>query len=253
MTGRHNIHVGCSGWQYDDWRGNFYPKGLGVSGWLEHYAREFDTVEVNATFYRLPQRESVAGWVRSTPPSFIFAIKGSKFITHNKKLKDFSEHVGNLYGRIEPLMNSPQMGPVLWQLPEGFTCNIERLAAALDALPPGSHAFEFRHESWFVDEVYQLLRDHDVGLVIGDHPDRAYQTREITTDFTYVRFHYSHERRSGNYSDAEIDAWARWMRDLPRNTQVFAYFNNDWNAYAIGNARALKRMLGIAGPLAHAS
>lgn len=248
MTAASNIRIGCSGWQYADWKCAFYPSGLPTSQWLEYYATQFDTVEVNATFYRLPKVETVRQWVERTPEPFTFAIKGSKFITQNKKLKDFGEHVGNIYSRIEPLRRSPQMGPVLWQLPERFRRNDERLAQALGALPPGEHTFEFRHPSWFCDEVYELLRTHGVALTIGDHPERKYQTRELTASFTFVRFHFSHENASGNYSHAELERWADWLRRLKRGTRAWVYFNNDWQAFAIENARFLRGILGVPAP-----
>src|ERR687885_68364 len=157
--------------------------------WLAFYAQHFDTVEVNATFYRLPRREVVANWVVGSPPGFLFTIKMSRYITHIKRLLDLDGGVRTFYERIDPLARSPKMGPVLWQLPGSFRRNDERLAGALEQLPPGRHCFEFRHESWFADDVYELLRRHGVALVIGDHPSRPFQTHELTTDWTFIRFH----------------------------------------------------------------
>jgi uncharacterized protein YecE (DUF72 family) len=135
------------------------------------------------------------------------------------------------------------MGPILWQLPENFHRSDERLAFALDKLPPGRHAFEFRHPSWFNEDVYAALREHEVALVIGDDPERPFQAYEFTTDFTFIRFHGGKRGRYGNYSDSEVREWAERIRDWAHEREVFAYYNNDWNAYAIGNARLLTSLV----------
>ena len=155
------------------------------------------------------------------------------------------EGVKRYYASIEPLVGSPKLGPIVWQLPANFHRDDKRLAGALAALPPGRHCFEFRHESWFAPEVMALLREHGVALVIGDHPERPFQTHERTTDWTLVRFHHGARGRRGNYSPAEIETWAQRITQWRRDTEVFAYFNNDWEAFAIRNARALKRALGV--------
>ena len=240
------VRIGCSGWNYSHWRnGVFYPPGLPPSRWLEHYARHFDTVEVNATFYRLPTVKAVQGWVDGSPPGFLFAVKASRYLTHIKRLTDLAGGLDAFYERIEPLVRSPKMGPVLWQLPENFHRNDQRLAAALAALLPGRHCFEFRHESWFAPEVYERLRAHGVALVIGDMPKRSFQTRELTADWTFVRFHYGARGRRGNYSDAEIDEWAERIRVLASDVDVFAYYNNDWEGFAVANGKRLRRLLGV--------
>jgi uncharacterized protein YecE (DUF72 family) len=220
-----------------------YPKGLPQRRWLEHYAELFDTVEVNSTFYRLPRRDSVASWVADTAPGFLFAVKASRYLTHVKRLTDLEGGVERFYERIEPLVRSPKMGPVLWQLPENFHRNDERLAAALTALPPGRHCFEFRHESWFVPETYELLRRHGEALVIGDHPKRPFQRLELTADWTFMRFHHGHRGRNGNYSEGELEDWAELIGRWRRQVDVFAYFNNDWNGYAARNALLLRKMI----------
>jgi uncharacterized protein YecE (DUF72 family) len=240
----HRVLVGCSGWNYADWRGPFYPaKGCPTSRWLEFYAREYPTVEINSTFYRLASRDAVARWITQVPEDFVFAPKISRYITHMKRLTDMDQAVARFYERIEPLAESPKMGPVLWQLPENFHRNDERLQYALDKLPPGRHAFEFRHPSWFSEDVYSMLRDRDVALVIGDDPERPFQAYEFTTDFTFIRFHGGARGRYGNYSDAEIREWAERIRKWARERPVFAYYNNDWNAYAINNARLLTKLV----------
>jgi uncharacterized protein YecE (DUF72 family) len=241
----HPVRIGCSGWNYDHWRERVYPKGMPPSRWLEHYATLFDTVEVNATFYRLPLRSSVARWVEQTPSGFVFAVKASRYLTHLKRLTDLGPGLQRFSERIEPLAESPKLGPVLWQLPENFHRNDDRLAGALAALPPGRHCFEFRHPSWFADEVYALLRDHRAALVIGDTPQRPFQTHELTADWTYLRFHYGHRGRNGNYSDSELEEWARRIEEWWRDADVYAYFNNDWEGFAIRNARWLTERLGL--------
>jgi uncharacterized protein YecE (DUF72 family) len=238
------VRIGCSGWNYADWRERLYPRGLPQSRWLEHYATLFDTVEVNATFYRLPRREAVARWVEQTPPGFTFAVKASRYLTHLRRLTDLGGGIERFYERIEPLVRSPKLGPVLWQLPANFHRDDERLTNALEALPRGRHCFEFRHESWFAPDVYDLLRAHDVALVIGDDPRRPFQTHELTADWTYVRFHRSRRGRNGNYSQSELEEWRSRIAAWRSRVEVFAYFNNDWEGYAVQNGLWLKKRLG---------
>jgi uncharacterized protein YecE (DUF72 family) len=237
------VWIGCSGWNYRDWRGAFYPEGLPARRWLEHYAQNFDTVEVNNTFYRLPSRSAVEGWAAQTPDGFLLAVKASRYLTHMKRLTDTGRGVERFYERIEPLIEARKLGPVLWQLPGNFARDDERLATALEQLPSGRHCFEFRHGSWFCEDVYALLRGHGVALVIGDHPERPFQTHELTADWTFVRLHYGHRGRGGNYSDSELESWKQRIARWRASVEVFAYFNNDWNAYAVRNALKLKRGL----------
>jgi uncharacterized protein YecE (DUF72 family) len=238
------VHIGCSGWNYKDWRERFYPKGMPARQWLEHYAESFGTVEVNNTFYRLPTHSAVEGWAKQTPRGFVFTVKASRYLTHVKRLTDLGQGVKRYYERIEPLIEAKKLGPVLWQLPGNFQRDDERLKAALEALPKGRHCFEFRHPSWFDDDVYRLLRKRRAALVIGDHPERPFQTYEMTATWTLVRFHYGHRGRNGNYSAKEIEEWAGRISKWREKTEVFAYFNNDWSAYAVNNALELERLLG---------
>jgi uncharacterized protein YecE (DUF72 family) len=174
----------------------------------------------------------------------VFTVKASRYLTHIKRLTTMEEGVKLFYERIEPLVQSPKMGPVLWQLPGNFQRDDDRLRGALAALPKGRHCFEFRHPSWFCDDVYRLLRRHRVALVIGDTPERPFQTHEFTASWTFVRFHYGHRGRGGNYSQTELEEWAARIRDWREQAEVYVYFNNDWKEFAVRNALQLKRLLG---------
>jgi uncharacterized protein YecE (DUF72 family) len=244
----HACRVGCSGWSYTHWRGALYPEGLPQRRWLERYATVFDTVEVNATFYRLPRRETVAAWAAETPAAFLFAVKASRYLTHVRRLTDVGRGVERFYDRIAPLVEASKLGPVLWQLPETFHRDDERLAEALARLPAGRHAFEFRDPSWFAPDVYALLAERDAALVVGDHPERPFQAHELTADWTYVRFHHGSRGKRGNYSDRELDAWARRIRGWQDRADVFAFFNNDLGGYAVRNALDLRQRLSLGAP-----
>ena len=237
------VRVGCSGWNYADWRGRVYPPGCPPRRWLAHYATLFDTVEVNATFYRLARPEAVARWLEQTPDGFLFTVKASRYLTHMKRLTDMERGVERLYAGIAPLVRSPRIGPVLWQLPERFRRDDERLGYALERLPPGRHCFEFRHPSWFCPEVYGLLHTHGVALVIGHDPRRPLPEAPLTADWTLIRFHHGARGRRGNYSGSELREWAARIADLRSEAEVLAYFNNDWEAFAVRNGLRLKRLL----------
>ena len=226
------VRIGCSGWNYADWRELVYPKGLSQRRWLEHYATLFDTVEINNTFYRLPTVSAVQGWVEQSPPGFLFAVKMSRYITHIKRLTDLEGGSQRFYERIEPLVRSPKLGPVLWQLPPTFKRDDNRLASALAALPEGRHAFEFREPSWYADEIYS--------------PKYPFRALELTTEWTFLRFHHGSRGRGGNYSERELEEWADRIAGWhDAGHDVFAYFNNDWNAYAVKNGLRLKELLGL--------
>ena len=234
------MRIGCSGWNYRDWRGAFYPEGLPARRWLEHYATVFDTVEVNNTFYRLTTAKAVANWVEQTPPDFCFVIKASRYLTHIKRL-DYEDINHQRFAEpLEPLIEAGKLGAILWQLPPNFRRDDERLAAWLDRLPEGRHALEFRHDTWFHPHVYARLHEHDVALVSAwrkglDHPRNV-----RTASFAFHRFHYGVRGRRGNYSQSELDEIAA---ELPRG-DGFAFFNNDWEAFAPRNARDLNTRLG---------
>ena len=234
------IRIGCSGWSYEHWRGLLYPERGSSARWLALYAESFDTVEVNATFYRLPPSSTVTGWATRTPPGFCFAVKGSRYVTHVKRLREMGASVARLEDRIAPLRESRKLGPMLWQLPPTFKRDESRLAEALAALPDGRHAFEFRHGSWFDDDVYALLGAHGVALVVADRAPEPPTPWVDTADWSYLRFH-SGRGRNGNYSARELGLWAE--RIVERCREGYVYFNNDWHGYAVRNAVALRTRL----------
>lgn len=237
-----DVRIGCSGWNYPHWREVFYPPRLSESRWLEHYASVFDTVELNASFYRLPTRNSAERWAAATPERFCFAVKASRYLTHVKRMREVAKGFALLRERIEPLVDAGKLGPILWQLPESFHRDDERLAGALAALPEGRHAFEFRHASWFVPEALELLREHGAALVIGDHPERPFQLHELTTDWTFVRFHVG-RGKGGNYTPAQLEEWAARIRAWRREADAYVYFNDDWHGHAVREAERLRELL----------
>ncbi len=237
------VRIGCSGWMYDSWRGRLYEQRLPKRRWLERYAEVFDTVEVNSTFYRLARRDAVAAWVAATPPGFLFTVKASRYLTHVKRLRDLSPSIERFIEPLEPLIEAGRLGPVLWQLPENFHRDDERLEDWLAALPPGRHAIEFRHQSWFAPQVLDALRRRDVALTVGDHPQRAFQSHSATAAWRFIRFHWGARGRRGNYSESELQEWAARIDRWRCEGEVLAYFNNDWEGFAPANARVLNRKL----------
>ena len=238
-------HIGCSGWNYADWRGRLYPQRGPQRRWLELYAARFDTVEVNSTFYRLARRTAVEAWVAETPPDFVFSVKASRYLTHVRRLQEIAEGIKRFYEPLQPLVESGRLGPVLWQLPANFRRDDERLRRWIALLPGGRHTIEFRDPSWFVPSVLNELRDAGVALTVGDHPERPFQPRLATTDWWFVRFHYGARGRAGNYSAAELATWSRRIAQWRRRRAVYAYFNNDWQGFAPDNALTLARSLGV--------
>ena len=235
------VRIGCSGWNYQSWKGPVYPaRGCPPSRWLEHYATLFDTVEINSTFYRLARPDAAARWVEQTPDDFVFAAKASRYLIHMKRFTDMGKGVERFYDSIRPLADSPKLGPILWQLPESFKRDDDRLAHALDCLPPGLHCFEFRHASWFTEDVYAMLREKNVALAYGHAPNRPWVQLELTTDWSFVRFHYGARGRRGNYSVSELDEWAQRLQKVREKAELYVYFNNDWEAFAVRNALYLR-------------
>lgn len=237
----HPVRIGCSGWSYRDWRERFYPPGLPSSRWLEHYSSIFDTVELNATFYRLPTVASARKWADGTPDGFLFAAKASRYLTHMRRLRDMQSGLARFWERLEPLREADKLGPVLWQLPESFHRDDEVLAGALEALPgEAQHCFEFRHPSWFAEDVYALLEHHGASLALGDDARRELPEAAPIGPLAYLRLHYGARGRNGNYSEKEIETWRRRIAAWRSRRQVFVYLNNDWQGFAPRNALALR-------------
>ena len=241
------VHVGCSGWNYQSWRDVVYPrKGCPQARWLARYAEWFDTVELNTTYYRLTRPEYAARWAEQTPDGFSFSAKASRFLINVLKLRDMAVGVERFYASLQPLVDAGKLGPVLWQLPPWFQRDDETLArAAAEWFPPGRHCVEFRHPSWYHPDVYALLREFGLALAVGDHPSRPYIPWELTADWTFVRFHWGRRGRRGNYSRAELAEWAARIAAVRETTEVYAYFNNDWEAFAPRNGLELRRLLGV--------
>jgi uncharacterized protein YecE (DUF72 family) len=236
-----SIRIGCSGWQYQHWRGVFYPAELRSAGWLDYYAGRFDTVEINNTFYRLPEASTFASWRRHAPPGFVYAVKASRYLTHMKKLKDPRDPIRLFFGRAKRLARA--FGPVLYQLPPHWPVNVERLRTFLDALPPARrHTIEFREPSWYCDEVFALLARHHVSLCLHDMAGSESGKRAIGP-FVYVRFHGT-QKYGGRYDDRTIDEWADWLVDRYRDGRpIYAYFNNDVGGHAPRDAVRLRAAL----------
>jgi uncharacterized protein YecE (DUF72 family) len=243
-----HVRIGCSGWVYGSWREGIYD-GVPQARWLERYAELFDTVEVNATFYRLVRRSTVEGWVERTPERFLFAVKGSRYLTHVRRLREIEQGVARFWEPLEPLRESGKLGPVLWQLPANFHRDDDVLAEALELLPPARHCFEFRHQSWFAPAVYRLLEERGASLVIPDDARRRLPEARPAGEIAYVRFHHCARGRRGNYSASEIDRWRRRIAAWRARREVFAYFNNDWEEFAPPNALALRRGLSAPQPV----
>lgn len=235
------LHIGCSGWVYNHWRNRFYPPKLPQREWFAFYSQHFDTVELNNSFYRLPKPETFDGWRQRSPEDFRFAVKGSRYITHIRRLKEPIDSVGRFFESADKL--GPKAGPILWQLAPSFQRDDERLGAFLAALPRQHlHAFEFRHKSWLVQDIYDLLAEHRVALCVPDRPDLPQDVRCVT-DWAYVRLHGSNHDE-GNYSDAELRMWAdRIGSFMASGAAVWAYFDNDQEGFAINNARTLRDLL----------
>ena len=237
------VHIGTSGWHYKHWVGTFYPEKTPASKMFSFYAERFDTVELNNSFYRLPSEETFRGWADAAPKGFTFAVKASRFITHNLKLKNPRNAVDNILSRAEVM--GKKLGPVLFQLPPKWKKNVERLEEFLTALPRHHrYVFEFREPSWHSEDVYGVLRKHNVAYCI--HEIAGFHTElHITADFTYVRLHGpGRGKYEGSYSERQLQGWAeqvgRWSETLKA---IYVYFDNDQAGYAAANASRFKEMV----------
>jgi uncharacterized protein YecE (DUF72 family) len=242
MDGWGAMRVGCSGWQYKHWRGDFYAADLPQKSWFAHYAAIFDTVEINNSFYRLPEESTFADWAQRAPRGFLFAVKASRFLTHMKKLKDPEEPVERFFSRARAL--GGHLGPVLYQLPPGWKLDRDRLERFLHVLPRDArHVIEFREPSWYRDDVMALLEEHRVTLCLHDMQGSATGRLRVGPS-VYVRFHGASDRYGGSYADPRLIDWAEWLHDQRvKGADVYAYFNNDVGGHAPRNALVLRRFL----------
>jgi uncharacterized protein YecE (DUF72 family) len=235
--------VGTSGWIYKGWAGTFYPREVKGTAHLGYYASRFNTVEINATFYRLPLPGMVKGWRDRSPERFVFAVKGSRFITQMKKLNVERASIKVFFDRVKLLKE--KCGPILWQLPPNFGFNAERLDRFLK-IAPGKyrHAVEFRHPSWYESaDTFEILRKHQAAHVSVSSM-RMPMNLNVTSDFIYIRFHGLEHGAAHDYTRAELQPWAdHCRRCLDNGIAVFAYFNNDWNTRAPGNAEMFREMI----------
>jgi uncharacterized protein YecE (DUF72 family) len=242
MTTPAVTRIGCSGWQYKHWKGDFYPAELPASRWFEYYADRFDTVEINNTFYRLPETATFQRWAERAPARFLFAVKASRFLTHMKKLKDPEEPLARLFERMRPL--GKHLGPVLYQLPPGWKLDLERLEHFLQVLPKRvRHVLEFREPSWYADAVSTLLDRYGVARCLHDMKGSA-TGQERVGPFVYVRFHGASGTYSGGYPADRLERWAAWLDGQRRHgCEIYAYFNNDVGGHAPRDAVTLRRFL----------
>jgi uncharacterized protein YecE (DUF72 family) len=244
MAKRGNIHIGTSGWQYDHWKGPFYPEELPKKGFLGYYAEHFHTVEINNSFYQLPKRETLNRWRESVPKDFIFSFKASRYITHMKKLKDPEQSLSRMLAVLPAL--DGKLGPILFQLPPKWGFDSERLYGFLDALPGEyRYVFELRDPSWLDPKAYEALTEMGAGFCIYELSGRS-SPKEITADFVYIRLHGPADAPyKGQYSTTTLAGWAgaisAWER---QGRDVFCYFDNDEAGYAPQDALRLQAMLG---------
>ena len=235
-------YIGTSGWHYEHWKGPFYPPGLPDKAFLEHYADFFSTVEINNSFYRLPEKETLVRWRNAVPEGFVFSIKASRYLTHMKKLKDPREPLERLLDRVSVL--GANLGPILFQLPPRWRSNPQRLEGFLEILPENyRYTFEFRDPSWFDEKIYELLTRHGASLCVYDLDGRI-SPKEVTADFTYVRLHGPDGPYRGRYGAQRLAEWAddfsAWLKE---GLAVYCYFDNDEAGYAVQDALRLQQMM----------
>lgn len=234
-------YIGCSGYHYNDWKGKFYPEDLHKDKWLEYYAKHFSSVEINNTFYKIPDASTLKEWIDITPDYFNFSVKGSRYITHMKKLKDVEKHLNRFYEAIEPLKEKTKV--ILWQLPGNLHKNENKIEEFCKLLRKDyKNVIEFRHLSWFSDEIFNILSANDVITCSlsapGDLPEDLYPQK----DTIYLRFHGKKEWYKDNYSNDELMNWSKRIKNSGAE-EVYVYFNNDHNAYSTMNAEKLNELL----------
>lgn len=235
--------IGCSGFMYDEWKGVFYPEGLPQKNWLSFYVRKLDTVELNVTFYRLLKKEAFERWHRETPEGFSFSLKGSRFITHIKKLKDAELPLSTFFNTTQALMEKLKV--VLWQLPPTLKANLKTLEEFIEAIKlyPVRHTFEFRHQGWINNKVFKLLSKENIALCMADWPPFI-DDLPLTADFVYLRRHGEGGSYSTCYTKEQLERDAKRIKAyLRQGKDVYMYFNNDAFGYAPKNAMELKAIL----------
>jgi uncharacterized protein YecE (DUF72 family) len=270
------IRVGISGWAYPGWRGDFYPQGLAQRRELAYAAERMSSIEINGSFYSLQRPTSYASWREQTPGDFVFAVKGGRFITHMKRLRDVENPLANFFAS-GVLALGPKLGPILWQLPERLTFDADLVGSFFDLLPrtvgeaaalarghddklaeertltraprgladrPIRHALEFRSSTFCTDEAFALLRRHDVACVVADTARRWPKAEQVTSDLVYVRLHGDKELYASGYDDAALDSWAAKCRAWAEDADVYVYFDNDAKGHAPHDAlRLIERVV----------
>ena len=242
MNGSIQIHIGTSGWSYPHWSQTFYPKRLPQGSWLKFYAERFDTVEINNTFYRLPEIETFEKWCQQAPENFVFSIKASRYITHYKKLKNTKDSLSIFLSRIEYL--GEKLGPILFQLPSRWHCNYDRLQDFLAILPSHyRYAFEFRDITWLQPQTYELLKRNGAAFCIYDLEGQV-SPMEVTANFIYMRLHGPREAYRNNYEEPALNDWVKRIAAWTgQGKEIFCYFNNDERGCAPKDALRLKAMV----------
>jgi uncharacterized protein YecE (DUF72 family) len=242
MNGTYAVHIGTSGWNYEHWKGNFYPMDLSQKIWLEFYTETFSTVELNNSFYRLPEKATFEKWRERTPEGFLFSVKANRYITHMKRLKDPDKSLSKFLKNIKGLGN--KLGPVLFQLPPSFACNHDRLIEFLEALPEkGRYTFEFRNQGWFNEKTLGLLTRYRAAFCIYQLAGTL-SPEAVTTDFVYIRLHGPGGAYRGEYNSKTLEGWAITIMDwIGQGKEIFCYFDNDEHGYAVKDAIKLKRMI----------
>lgn len=239
---RGHIHIGTSGWHYKHWKNFFYPENLKEADQLLFYTGIFETVEINNSFYHLPDKKTFLQWRKKVPEKFIFSVKASRYITHMKKLKDCTESLTIFLQQAKALKE--KMGPVLFQLPPGWKINIERFESFLNILlPEYRYTFEFRNASWYDENIYKLLKEHRCAFCIYEL-NHHLSPLEVTTDFVYIRLHGPAEKYAGSYPLRTLKLWVKRCREwASKGKEVFIYFDNDQKGYAAFNAKTLKELI----------
>ncbi|MCW2813045.1 MAG: hypothetical protein JWN84_500 [Nocardioides sp.] len=269
------IRVGISGWSYRAWRGDFYPSGLRQKDELAYAAERLGTIELNGSFYSLQRPTSYAAWRAAVPPDGVIAVKGSRYVTHMKKLRDVDTALANFFAS-GVLVLGDTLGPVLWQLPERLHFDAERMSSFFDLLPrtmdemaalagrhdaklaedrthtalatagdrPVRHVLEFRHRSFCEPEAIELLRHHDIGCVIADTAGRWPEADVVTTDVVYARLHGDRELYVSGYTPEALDRWAARCQEWAQDAEVYVYFDNDAKGHAPWDALALQERVG---------